>query len=197
MSVLEALKDVVENKKTAILKSGNIILLFKEGLLMEASGLEGDKKEIVKRLIEENPNDVTIMEIDPKSIISLQEPVDISELLPSTVGREIDIDPILDSKIDAALMMISQPKAIVAARKNGSIVSFKLISEEEAIDLADRAEEIIDKISQLGGGSAKDIIAILNNGTAYIKTLSDDRYVLVITGDSSNIGIIRAALATL
>ncbi len=197
MSILEALKDVVENKKTAILKSGNIILLFKDGLLMEASGTGGSREEIVKKLIEENENDVTIMEIDPKSIISLHEPIDISNLIPAPAGRNINIDPIMDSKIDAALMMISQPKAIIAARKGGDILSIKLLDEEKAIELAEKAEDIMDKLTELSEGNIRDVITILDNGTAYIKTLDNDRYVLVLTGDNSNIGIIRAALAAL
>ena len=187
----------MENKKTAILKSDGLILLFKNGLLMEATGEGGSREEIVKKLIETNPGNVVVMEVDPQSIISLQEPMDISHLIPTEKGREIAIDPILDSKIDAAMMMIMDTKAIVAARRNGEILSMKLVDEEQAVELADKAEEAINLLSDMSKGNVKDIITILDNGTLYIKILDDDRYVVVLTGDSSNIGIIRAALATL
>ena len=65
------------------------------------------------------------------------------------------------------------------------------------MELANKAEEVIDLISSMNGGNVKDIITILDNGTIYIKILDDNRYVVVLTGDNSNIGIIRAALATL
>ncbi|GEM_PF-1546553 len=197
MNAIEALRDIVENKKTAILRSDSVILLFKNGLLMEATGEGSSREEVVKKLLEANPGSVMVIDVDPQSIISLQEPLDISHLIPREKARKISIDPILDSKIDAAMMMIMDTRAIVAARKDGDILSIKLVDEEKAIELAGKAESVIDLIADMSNGNIKDIISILDNGTIYIKILDDNRYVVVLTGDSSNIGIIRAALATL
>ncbi len=197
MNAIEALRDIVENKKTAILRSDGVILLFKNGLLMEATGEGNSREEVVKKFIEANPSNVMVIDVDPSAIISLQEPMDISSLIPREKARKISIDPILDSKIDAAMMMITDTKAIVAAQKEGDILSIKLADEEKAMELANKAEEVIDLISSMNGGNVKDIITILDNGTIYVKILDDDRYVVVLTGDNSNIGIIRAALATL
>ena len=119
MNAIEALRDIVENKKTAILRSDGIILLFKNGLLMEATGEGNSREEVVKKLIEANPSGVMVIDVEPSAIISLQEPIDISNLIPREKARKISIDPILDSKIDAAMMMIMDAKAIVAAQKEG------------------------------------------------------------------------------
>ncbi len=196
MNVVEVLRDIVDNRKTAMVKCGPNVLLFKDGLLVEGTGKSTDRIEVLLDCIENDYQNVDVHEVPPEAVISFQEPMDISEYLKPKLAKKISIDKDLDARIQEISSLIPGLKKLVAAEVDGSILSYHGVSEEEAVDFALKVDELVRIISSMVEdiGNFEDSINIFSQGSLFVKLMDGNRYIALVSHENRNIGIIKSLL---
>lgn len=190
MNSFELLKDIVENKKSGLLKVEGYILLFKEGKLLESAGKTTNREEAIRDIVDNNYKNAEFQEIDASVLISFNEPLDISDkLVKKKKGREIKLDENLLKKIEEAKLIVPSLKSSVVGKIKGEILAYFGINEDDIENIANNVDAIYEKFQNI-----EDIILNSRNGATYIR-FSNDKYILCDLTSIENIGILKAVIS--
>jgi len=189
MNITETLRDIVENKKSGLFKAGQYIFLFKEGKLLEVAGKTSNREEALKDILENDYKDYEFQEVNSSTLISFQEPLDISDkLVRKKKGREIKIDENIYKKIQEIKLITPSLDKILVGKIKGEIIAYLGFSENEIDNLANNVDLIYEKFE-----NPKDIILNSENSSTLIKFI-DDKYILCFLNSSESLGILRIIL---
>ncbi|MEO0143607.1 MAG: hypothetical protein ABIL49_04145 [candidate division WOR-3 bacterium] len=191
MTTIDILRDIVENKKSGLLKVDAYIFLFKEGLLLEVSGKSSNREEAIKDIIENDYKDGVFQEVDTSVLISFQEPLDISNKIPKKKGREIKLDESLIKKIEEIKITIPSLKKCLIGKIKGEILAYVGFSEEEIEDIVNSIETIYEKFSDMN-----EIILGSEKSVSFIR-FKGDMFILCILDSLANVGILRVLVSGL
>jgi len=190
MNIVETLRDIVENKKSGLFKAGQYIFLFKEGKLLEVAGRTSNREEALKDILENDYKDYEFQEISSSTLISFQEPLDISDKLTRKKrGREIKTDENIYKKIQDIKIMFPSLNKILVGKIKGEILAYLGFEENEIDNLANNVDLIYERFADL-----KDIILSSEDISTLIKFI-DDKYVLCSLSSSESIGILRVVIS--
>ncbi len=190
MNIIETLRDIVDNKKSGLFKAGEYIFLFKEGKLLEVAGKTSNREEALNDIIENDYKNYEFQEISASTLISFQEPMDISDkLIRKKRGREVKIDENINKKIQDIKLMFPSLSKILVGKIKGEILAYLGLSEDEIENLANNVDLIYEKFFNL-----KEIILNSENSSTLIKFI-DDKYILCSLNSSENIGILRVIIS--
>ncbi len=189
MNALEIIRDIVENKKTGLLRVESYIFLFKEGKLLESAGKTSNREQAIMDVVENDYKNVEFQELDASVIISFNEPLDISDRLPKKrKGREIKLDENLSKKLFEIKSIISNLSSSLVGKIKGEILAFDGFNEDEIDSVADSVEAIYEKFPDLN-----EIILTSRKGATYIK-FSDNKYIVCNLNTIENVGILKAII---
>ena len=192
MNITETLRDIVENRKSGLFKAGQYILLFKEGKLLEVAGKTSNREEALKDILENDYKDYEFQEVNSSTLISFQEPLDISDKLTRKKrGREIKIDENIHKKIQDIKLIVPSLNKILVGKIKGEIIAYIGFEEGEIDNVANNVDLIYEKFINL-----KDIILNSENSSTLIKFI-DDKYILCSLNSSESIGILRVIISEL
>lgn len=186
MNITETLRDIVDNKKSGLFKAGDYIFLFKEGKLLEVAGKTSNREEALKDILENDYKNYEFQEINASTLISFQEPLDISDKLTrKRKGKEVKIDENIYRKIQDIKLMFPSLNKVLVGKIKGEIIAYLGFNEDEIENVANNVDLIYEKFVNL-----KDIILNSENSSTLIKFV-DDKYILCSLSDSGSIGILR------
>ncbi len=189
MNITETLRDIVENKKSGLFRAGQYIFLFKEGKLLEVAGKTSNREEALKDILENDYKDYEFQEVNSSTLISFQEPLDISDkLVRKKKGREIKTDENIYKKIQEIKLIVPSLNKILVGKIKGEIIAYLGFSEDELDNLANNVDLIYEKFE-----NPKDIILNSENSSTLIKFI-DDKYILCFLNSSESLGILRVIL---
>jgi hypothetical protein len=189
MNITETLRDIVENKKSGLFRAGQYIFLFKEGKLLEVAGKTSNREEALKDILENDYKDYEFQEVNSSTLISFQEPLDISDkLVRKKKGREIKTDENIHKKIQEIKLIVPSLNKILVGKIKGEIIAYLGFSEDELDNLANNVDLIYEKFE-----NPKDIILNSENSSTLIKFI-DDKYILCFLNSSESLGILRVIL---
>ncbi len=184
------IRDIVENKKSGLLKVEGYIFLFKEGKLLESAGKTSNREQAIMDVVENDYKNIEFQEIDASVLISFNEPLDISDKLPKKrKGRELKLDDNLSKKLSEIKAIIANLSNSLIGRIKGEILAYDGFSEDEIDNIANSVETIYEKFPGLN-----DIILTSREGATYIKFL-DDKYIVCNLNTIENVGILKAIIS--
>ncbi|MEO0202646.1 MAG: hypothetical protein ABIL37_02860 [candidate division WOR-3 bacterium] len=191
MTALEILKDVVENKKTGLLKIDAYILLFKEGQLLEVSGKTSNRELAIKDILENNYKDGIFQEVDTSILISFQEPLDISDKLPKKRTREIKLDEELIKKIDNIKKSIPNLRKCLVGKIGGEILAYDKIDEDEIENIVNKIESIYERFSDMNE------IILSSKGNVIFMKFQNEKFAFCNLDSLGNVGILKILVSEL
>lgn len=179
------MKDIVENKRSGLLKVGEYIFLFKDGKLLEVAGKTTNKEKALEDVIQNNYENSEFQEIEATVLISFQEPLDISDKLPKKVGRKILLDETLVKKLQDLRLIVPSLNSAIVGKLGAEVVAYFNISEDELDGIIEKVEKVYEKFPEIN-----DMILNTQDSSIYIR-IKNQSYIFCKLRSIENIGILR------
>lgn len=189
MTSLEIIKDVVENKKSGILKIEEYIFLFRDGKLLEVAGKTTNREKALEDVIQNNYKNSEFQEVEATVLISFQEPLDISDKLPKKAKRKVLLDEILVKKLQDIKLIVPSLNRAIVGKLNAEVIAYLNINEDELDGIIEKVEKVYEKFPEIN-----DLILNTQDSSIYIR-IKNQNYIFCELKSIENIGILRAYIS--